>query len=53
MIPGTTLPTPYENRLKLVQDTMTTYSSVLDDRTAGKLAVHVLHALDSIPEKIR
>jgi len=52
MIPGTTLPTPYENRLKLVQDTMTMHS-VLDDDTAGKLAVHVLHALDSIPEKIR
>jgi Family of unknown function (DUF6307) len=52
MIPGTTLPTPYENRLKLVQGTMTMYSA-LDDDTAGKLAVHVLHALDSIPEKIR
>jgi hypothetical protein len=52
MIPGTTLPTPYENRLKLVQDTMTT-NSVLDDDTAGKLAIHVLHALNSIPEKIR
>jgi hypothetical protein len=52
MSPGTTLPTPYENRLKLVQDTMTMYS-VLDDDAAGKLAVHVLHALDSIPEKIR
>ena len=52
MIPGTTLPTPYENRLKLVQDTMATYS-VLDEAAAGKLAVHVLHALNSIPEKIR
>ena len=52
MIPGTTLPTPYENRLKLVQDTLTMYS-VLDDDAAGKLAVHVLHVLDSIPEKVR
>ncbi|MDT5370458.1 MAG: hypothetical protein QOC62_4889 [Mycobacterium sp.] len=52
MIPGTTLPTPYENRLKLVQDTMT-MNSVLDDDAAGKLAIHVLHALNSIPEKIR
>ena len=50
MIPGTTLPTPYENRLKLVQDTMTMYSE-LDDDAAGKLAVHVLDALDSIPRK--
>ena len=47
-----TAPTPYENRLKLVQDTMTMYS-VLDDDAASKLAVHVLDALDSIPEKIR
>ena len=52
MIPGTTLRTPYENRLKLVQDTMTRYS-VLEDDAAGKLAVHVLDALDSIPEKMR
>ena len=52
MIPGTKLRTPYENRLKLVQDTMTRYS-VLDDDAAGKLAVHVLDALDSIPEKMR
>jgi hypothetical protein len=37
MIPGTKLPTPYENRLKLVQDTMTMYS-VLGDYAAGKLA---------------
>jgi Family of unknown function (DUF6307) len=51
MIPGTTLPTPDENRLKLVQDTMTMYS-VLDDYAAGKHAVQVLHALESIPEKI-
>ncbi|WP_169823360.1 DUF6307 family protein [Aldersonia kunmingensis] len=52
MIPATTLLTPYEKRLKLVQDTILTYS-VLDDDVAGTLAVHVLHALDSIPEKIR
>ncbi|MGO9930005.1 MAG: DUF6307 family protein, partial [Mycobacterium sp.] len=25
----------------------------LDDAAAAELAVHVLHALDSIPEKIR
>lgn len=52
MISGTALPTPYENRLKVVQDAMTMYS-VLDDDAAGKLAVHVLHALDSLPEKVR
>jgi Family of unknown function (DUF6307) len=43
---------PYEKRLKLVQETLRTYSS-LDDAAVGELAVHVLHALDSIPEKVR
>jgi hypothetical protein len=52
MIPGTTLPSPYEKRLKLVQETLKKYSS-LDDAAAGELAVHVLHALNSIPEKVR
>ena len=52
MIAGTTLHTPYENRVKLVQDTLTMYSA-LDDDAAGKLAVQVLHALDSVPERMR
>jgi hypothetical protein len=52
MIPGTTLPSPYEKRLKLVQETLR-HNSKLDDAAAGELAVHVLHALDSIPEKVR
>lgn len=43
---------PYDERLELVKNTLTTYSA-LDDDAAGKLAVHVLHALNSIPEKIR
>jgi hypothetical protein len=43
---------PYDERLELVKNTLTTYSA-LDDDDAGKLAVHVLHALNSIPEKIR
>jgi Family of unknown function (DUF6307) len=49
---GSTFRSPYEKRLKLVQETLRKYSS-LDDAAAGELAVHVLHALDSIPEKIR
>jgi Family of unknown function (DUF6307) len=43
---------PYEKRVKLVQDTLTEHSA-LDDAAAGELAVHVLHALNSIPEQIR
>ena len=49
---GSTFRSPYEKRLKLVQETLRKYSS-LDDAAAAELAVHVLHALDSIPEKIR
>jgi hypothetical protein len=48
----TAIRSPYENRLKLVQDTLTTYSA-LDHKAAGKLAVQVLHTLDHIPEKVR
>jgi Family of unknown function (DUF6307) len=48
----TTFRTPYEKRVELVKQTLMT-SSTLDDDSAGKLAVQVLHALDSIPERIR
>jgi Family of unknown function (DUF6307) len=43
---------PYENRLKLVEDALTS-NSKLDAKAANAVAVHVLHALDSIPEKVR
>ena len=52
MTSDSTLRSPYEIRLKLVEDTLRTYSP-LDDAAARELAVHVLHALNSIPEKIR
>jgi hypothetical protein len=52
MIPEATLRSPYETRVKLVQETLRTHSK-LDDAAAGELAVHVLHALNSIPEKVR
>jgi hypothetical protein len=52
MISESTLRSPYEMRLRLVQETLTTYSPI-DGAAAGELAVHVLHALNSIPEKIR
>jgi Family of unknown function (DUF6307) len=46
------LPTPYVQRLELVRDTITAHSK-LSDKAANELAVHVLHALNSIPEKMR
>jgi hypothetical protein len=49
---NSTLHSPYEIRLELVQETLREYSS-LDDAAARELAVHVLHTLNSIPEKIR
>jgi hypothetical protein len=50
--PTTTLRTPYDVRLDLVADTIKTHSK-LADKDASELAVHVLHALNSIPEKMR
>jgi hypothetical protein len=47
-----TFRSPYEIRLKLVQETLRSHSS-LEDTAAHELAVHVLHALNSIPENIR
>jgi hypothetical protein len=52
MISESTLRSPYETRLKLVQETVTTYSP-LEDAAARELAIHILHALNSIPEKMR
>jgi hypothetical protein len=42
----------YDLRVKLVQDTLTKHSG-LGDNTSHELAVHVLDALDHIPEKRR
>ena len=52
MATPTTFRTPYDLRLELVKDTITTHSK-LGDKAAGELAVHVLPALNSIPERIR
>jgi hypothetical protein len=52
MASPTTLQTPYGQRVELVKDTIQTHSK-LGDKAASELAVHVLHALNSIPEKIR
>jgi hypothetical protein len=42
----------YEARLKTVSDIVREHSK-LGDKAAGDIAVHVLHALDTIPEKVR
>ncbi len=47
-----TFRTPYDQRVELVKDTITAHSK-LDDKAAAELAVHVLHTLNSIPEKMR
>jgi hypothetical protein len=52
MASPTTFHTPYDLRLELVSDTLKTHSK-LGDKAAGELAVHVLHALNSVPEKLR
>jgi hypothetical protein len=52
MASPTTFHTPYDLRLELVKDTLRTHSK-LADKAAGELAVHVLHALNSVPEKMR
>jgi hypothetical protein len=52
MASTTTLRTPYDIRVDMVKDAIKT-NSKLDDDAARGLAVHVLRALNSIPEKVR
>jgi Family of unknown function (DUF6307) len=52
MTSPTTFRSPYDLRLDLAKDTIRAHSK-LGDKAASELAVHVLHALNSIPEKIR
>jgi hypothetical protein len=52
MASPTAIRTPYDLRVDLVKNTITAHTD-LDDEAAGKLAVQVLHTLNSIPEKIR
>lgn len=42
----------YQQRVKLVRDIVQAHSQ-FDDKAASEIAVHVLHALDRIPEKVR
>jgi hypothetical protein len=52
MASPTPLRTPYIERLELVSDTIRAHSKI-DRDSANQLAVHVLLALNSIPEKMR
>lgn len=47
------LKTPYGRRVELVKAVIQEKSSKISDDDAREIAVHVLHALDSIPEKMR
>lgn len=42
----------YERRVRLVAETLTRHTK-LSGPAADKLAVHVLHALDHMPEHVR
>lgn len=42
----------YDQRIRRVADALKQHSE-LNDTTAVELAVHVLHAIDHIPEKVR
>jgi len=54
MISDSALRSPYEIRVDIVRDALRAYSRLdLDDAAARELAVDVLSALNSIPEKIR
>ena len=52
MATETKVMTRYDQRVKLVQNIVKTHSK-LGDEAASAIAVHVLHALDTIPEKVR
>jgi hypothetical protein len=52
MASPTTFRSPYAQRVELVRDTIMSHSK-LGDKAASELAEHVLHALNSIPEKVR
>lgn len=52
MAPPTELRSPYIKRIDLVKDTIKTHSK-LSDQAATDLAVHILQALNSIPERMR
>ncbi len=52
MTAATPFVTRYDQRVKLVQDIVKAHTK-LNDKGASELAVLVLHAIDSMPEKVR
>lgn len=52
MATPTQIRSPYDRRVELVTETISGQSK-LGDKAAGELAVHVLHVLNSIPERVR
>lgn len=52
MASPTMLLTPYDLRVQLVKDTIEQHSKI-GDEAASELAVQILFALNSIPEKVR
>jgi Family of unknown function (DUF6307) len=52
MASPTTLRTPYDIRVDIVKDAIKAHSKI-GEQAAGELAVQILRALNSIPEKIR
>nr|WP_234807505.1 DUF6307 family protein [Mycolicibacterium bacteremicum] len=52
MTSATTFRTPYNDRVDLISHTIVA-NSALDSAAATDLAVHILRALQSIPEKAR
>lgn len=52
MTDNATYASRYDRRVELVQKALKDHST-LDDKTSFDLAVHVLDALDHIPEKAR
>ncbi len=46
------VPSGYQIRLKMVTEAVKEHSK-LGEKAANDVAVHVLHSLDTIPEKVR
>ncbi|MFH5227972.1 DUF6307 family protein [Antrihabitans spumae] len=49
---ATTTRSRYEERVHLVSEALTS-NTKLDKKAAAKVAVQILHAIDTIPEKVR
>jgi len=52
MSTDTTLASRYDRRVTIVRDIVKQHSK-LSDKAALAMAVHMVHALDTIPEKLR